>query len=175
MDATDFRLTTPYYLLYLFLLNRVNISNLKGGRELYALGTHLLIELRECNPEILKSIEKVRSVMVSAAKEAKATIIDVSFHEFNPFGISGIVVIAESHLTIHTWPEYSYAAVDIFTCGGVIKPEVAVTYLIKQFECKNPSIVEMKRGILSHKNKKLLHKVSSASTPDTEFYQAMTS
>ena len=56
-------------------------------------------------------------------KEAKATIIDVSFHEFNPFGISGVVVIAESHLTIHTWPEYAYAAVDIFTCGDIIKPE----------------------------------------------------
>ncbi len=69
-----------------------------------ALGTHLLIELKECNPEILKSLEKVRSIMVSAAKEAKATIIDISFREFNPFGISGLIVIAESHLTIHTWP-----------------------------------------------------------------------
>ncbi len=140
-----------------------------------ALGTHLLIELKECNPEILKSLEKVRSVMVSAAKEAKATIIDISFREFNPFGISGLVVIAESHLTIHTWPEYGYAAVDIFTCGDVIKPEIAASYIIEHLECKDPSIVEMKRGLLSHKNKKLPHKVSAASTPDTEFYQAMTS
>lgn len=61
-----------------------------------------------------------------------------------------MVVIAESHLTIHTRPEYSYAAVDIFTLSAVIKPEVAAAYLIGQFECKNPSIVEMKRGILSH-------------------------
>ncbi|MEW6214291.1 MAG: adenosylmethionine decarboxylase [Nitrospirota bacterium] len=130
---------------------------------MYALGTHLLIELRDCNPAILKSLKKVRNVLVSASKEAKATIVDISFHEFNPFGISGVVVIAESHLTIHTWPEYSYAAVDIFTCGDVIKPEVAASYLIKQLECKNPSIVEMKRGILSHKNEKLPHKVSSTS------------
>lgn len=142
---------------------------------MYALGTHLLIELRECNPEILKSLGKVRSAMVSAAKEAKATIIDISFREFNPFGISGLVVIAESHLTVHTWPEYGYAAVDIFTCGDVIKPEIAASYIIKQLECKNPSIVEMKRGILSHKNEKLPHKVSVASTSDTEFYQALTS
>lgn len=98
--------------------------------------------------------------MVSAAKEAKATIVDVSFHEFNPFGISGVVVIAESHLTIHTWPEYDYAAVDIFTCGDVIKPEVAASYLIKEFGSKNPSIVEMKRGILSHENIKLPHKAA---------------
>jgi len=138
---------------------------------LYALGTHLLVELRECNTEILKNLEKVRNALVSAAKEAKATIVDVSFHEFNPFGISGVVVIAESHLTIHTWPEYDYAAIDIFTCGDIIKPEVAASFLIKQFECKNPSIVEMKRGILSHKNEKLPHKVSSSSTSDTELYQ----
>jgi S-adenosylmethionine decarboxylase len=140
---------------------------------LYALGTHLLIELKECNPEVLKSLEKVRSAMVTAAKKAKATIIDVSFREFNPFGISGIVVIAESHLTIHTWPEYGYAAVDIFTCGDVIKTEIAALYLLKQLECKNPSIMEIKRGILSRENEKLPHKVSSGSTSNTEVYQVI--
>lgn len=131
----------------------------EGGRELHALGTHLLVELRDCDPEILKNLSKVKEAMVSAAKEAKATIIDVSFHEFNPFGISGMVVIAESHLSIHTWPEYGYAAVDIFTCGDIIKPEVAANYLINQFESKNPSIVEMKRGILSFGSEKLPHKI----------------
>jgi len=127
---------------------------------LYALGTHLLVELRDCNPAILKNLEEVRDALVSAAKEAKATVIDISFHEFNPFGISGMVVIAESHLSIHTWPEYNYAAVDIFTCGDVIKPEVAAASIIERFECKNPSMVEMKRGILSHENLRLPHKVS---------------
>jgi len=131
----------------------------EGGRELHALGTHLLVELRDCNPDILKNLNMVKDAMVSAAKEAKATIIDVSFHEFNPFGISGMVVIAESHLSIHTWPEYNYAAVDIFTCGDIIKPEVAAQYLIQKFESKTPSIVEMKRGILSLTNEKLPHKV----------------
>ena len=126
---------------------------------MHALGTHLLVELRDCNPAILKSLEEVRDALVSAAKDAKATIIDVSFHEFNPFGISGMVVIAESHLSIHTWPEYCYAAVDIFTCGDVIKPEVAAAFLIERFQSKNPSVVEMKRGILSHENIKLPHKV----------------
>jgi S-adenosylmethionine decarboxylase len=77
---------------------------------LHALGTHLLVELRDCTPKILKDLKKVRNALVSAAKEAKATIVNVSFHEFNPFGISGVVVIAESHLTIHTWPGYSYAS-----------------------------------------------------------------
>ena len=118
------------------------------------------MELRECNPEILKDLERVKDALVSAAKEAKATIVDISFHEFNPFGISGMVVIAESHLSIHTWPEYSYAAVDIFTCGDIIKPEVAASFLIERFESKSPSIVELKRGILSHLNEKLPHKVT---------------
>lgn len=133
---------------------------MEGGRGLHALGTHLLVELRECNPDILKDLKKVRNAMVSAAKEAKATIVDISFHEFNPFGISGMVVIAESHLSIHTWPEYGYAAVDIFTCGDIIKPEVAASFLIREFESKSPSIVEMKRGILSCANEKLPHKIS---------------
>ncbi|MEK6581559.1 MAG: adenosylmethionine decarboxylase [Nitrospirota bacterium] len=130
---------------------------------MYALGKHLLIELKDCNPEILKSLDKVKNAMVSAAKKARATIIDVSFHEFSPFGISGMVVIAESHLSIHTWPEYGYAALDIFTCGDIIKPEVAAQFLIEKFRCKNPSVVEMKRGIISCAgNERLPYKVQSA-------------
>lgn len=120
------------------------------------------MELRDCNPTILASLEEVRDALVSAAKKAKATVIDISFHEFNPFGISGMVVIAESHLSVHTWPEYGYAAVDIFTCGDLIKPEVAAASIIERFESRNPSMVEMKRGILSHENIKLPHKVSQS-------------
>lgn len=133
-----------------------------GGSELYALGTHLLVEMKDCNPAVIRNLEEVRDALVSAAREAKATIVDISFHEFNPFGISGMVVIAESHLSIHTWPEYNYAAVDIFTCGDIIKPEVAAVYLIERFESKSPSVVEMKRGILSHANIRLPHKITEA-------------
>lgn len=134
---------------------------------MYALGTHLLVELKDCNPEALRSLENVRDALVSAAKQAEATIVDISFHEFNPFGISGMVVIAESHLSIHTWPEYGYAAVDIFTCGDVIKPEVAASYLIERFGSKSPSVVEMKRGILSPFDKKLPHKTDKEYQPVT--------
>ncbi len=75
---------------------------------MYVLGTHLLVELRECNPTTLNNLNDVQDVLVSAAKIAKATIIDVVFHEFSPFGISGMVIIAESHLSIHTWPEHIF-------------------------------------------------------------------
>jgi S-adenosylmethionine decarboxylase len=136
-------------------------SKFKGGLKLHALGTHLLIELKDCTFDILKDVVEVKNAMVEAALNAKATIVDVSFHQFSPFGVSGMVVIAESHLSIHTWPEYNYAAVDIFTCGDIIKPEEAAEYLIDRFGSKNPSIVEMKRGIISCHNEKLPHKVCS--------------
>ncbi|MBI5696733.1 MAG: S-adenosylmethionine decarboxylase proenzyme [Nitrospirae bacterium] len=125
---------------------------------MHALGKHLLVEMKDCNSEILKDLYEVQSAMVAAANEAKATVVEVAFHEFNPFGISGMVIIAESHLSIHTWPEYGYAAVDVFTCGDLIKPEVAAAYLAERFECKNMSLVEMKRGILSTGGEKLPHK-----------------
>jgi S-adenosylmethionine decarboxylase len=144
-------------------------TNRKGVKVLLALGTHLLVELRDCNAEIIKDLEKVKNIMVSAAREAQATIVDISFHEFNPFGISGMVIIAESHLSIHTWPEYAYAAVDIFTCGDIVKPEVAASFLVKEFESKSPSIVELKRGILSHANEKLPHKIID---PQLEYVQS---
>ena len=131
----------------------------KEANRLYALGTHLLLELRDCNPKTLSNLEFVQETLKNAALKAKATIVEVAFHEFSPFGISGMVVIAESHLAIHTWPEYGYAAVDIFTCGDQIKPQTAAKYLIEQFKSRNPSTVEMKRGILGHE--KLPHKVDA--------------
>lgn len=116
------------------------------------------MELKACNSKTLNDLKRVQEILVSAAKEAKATIVETSFHKFNPFGISGMVVIAESHISIHTWPEYGYAAVDIFTCGDVLKPEVAARHLIERFGSKDPSIVEMKRGLLMHGDVKLPHK-----------------
>jgi S-adenosylmethionine decarboxylase len=125
---------------------------------LHALGTHLLLELKSCNSKVLNDLKKVQEILVSAAREAKATIIETSFHKFSPFGISGVVVIAESHISIHSWPEYGYAAIDIFTCGDVLKPEVAANYLIEKFQSKEPAIVEMKRGVLARGDVKLPHK-----------------
>src|SRR5688572_31426212 len=95
----------------------------QGRRErVQALGRHMLLELYDCDPEALNNLELVKASMVEAAKRAQATIVDVVFHEFNPVGISGVVVIAESHLAIHTWPEHRYAAVDVFSCGEVLQP-----------------------------------------------------
>lgn len=127
------------------------------------LGTHLLVELHGCSPDLLKNTEVVKEVMVSAAQACKATIVDAMFHAFNPYGVSGVVVIAESHLSIHTWPEHRYAAVDIFTCGEVIKPEEAVEYIAAQFRCKTISVLQVKRGLFPGANGKVAHKPASAS------------
>jgi len=114
---------------------------------LNALGRHLLLELFDCDSDAINNLETVKAVLIEAARRAQATIVDIVFHEFNPFGISGVVVIAESHLSIHTWPEYRYAAVDIFSCGDVLQPEVAATYLVEQFAAERTAVVDVQRGM----------------------------
>jgi len=84
-----------------------------------ALGHHVLAEFTGCDAAALADLERVTSAMLQAAEASGATVITHSFHHFSPHGISGAVIIAESHLAIHTWPEYRFAAVDFFSCGGV--------------------------------------------------------
>lgn len=115
---------------------------------MHALGRHLLLELNGCNSKLLNDIKRVEDFMVAGAKLAKATIIGSHFHQFSPFGISGVVIIAESHVAIHTWPEHGYAAVDIFTCGETLQPEVAAQYFVDKFQARHPSLFEMKRGLI---------------------------
>ncbi len=118
-----------------------------------ALGRHLLLELRECNKAVLDDLKYLENALVSAAREAGATVLDKSFHQFAPQGVSGVVLIAESHLSLHTWPEHAYAAVDIFTCGTTVKIEVAADVLIRQLGSKDPSVLEVKRGMFVQERK----------------------
>lgn len=120
-----------------------------------ALGTHILLELEDCNIKLLDDLKQIEIFMLDAARKAGATIIESRFHRFNPFGVSGVVIIAESHLTIHTWPEHAYAAVDIFTCGKILQPKIATEYLIKAFVSKKSSIVELDRGTFPSKSKSI--------------------
>ncbi len=114
-----------------------------------ALGKHLLLELKECNREVLDDLTFLQDTLVSAAEEAGATVLEKYFHQFAPQGVSGAVLIAESHLSLHTWPEYGYAAVDIFTCGNTVKAQAAAELVIEKLQCKDPSILEVNRGILA--------------------------
>jgi S-adenosylmethionine decarboxylase len=107
---------------------------------------------------ILDDLKKAKEAMVSAAKLAGATVLGAHFHRFSPHGLTGVVVLAESHISIHTWPEYGYAAVDVFTCGETLQPSVAASYLVEKFQSKNPAVIAMKRGTLSLGDQPLPHK-----------------
>ena len=112
------------------------------------LGRHILIELYECDSDALKSVEKIRRAMVDAAKVAGCHVIKDVFHQFSPHGVSGVVVVSESHLAIHTWPEFGYAAVDIFTCGEVADPWAAYNFLGKALGAGRVSAMEARRGVV---------------------------
>jgi S-adenosylmethionine decarboxylase proenzyme len=111
-----------------------------------ALGRHILVEFYDCNPELLNDQDYIEQIMVEATKKSRATIITSNFHKFSPYGVSGVVVIAESHVAIHTWPEYKYAAVDIFTCGNTIDPWIIFKQLETSLESVHSSRLELKRG-----------------------------
>ena len=104
--------------------------------------------MQDCNKEALNDLGFLRDAMVAAAVDCGATVMGESFHRFSPQGVSGVVIIAESHLSIHTWPEYGYAAADIFTCGTTVEPEKAVEVLIEKLGAKNHSVMEIQRGLL---------------------------
>ncbi len=114
-----------------------------------ALGTHIVCELSGCSSRALSDVEGVRSMMVSAAKRANAEVMEVAFHRFYPQGVSGVVVIAESHLSIHTWPETGYAAMDFYTCGDHTNPWAACEYAAKLLGATSMLTTEVKRGIES--------------------------
>ena len=111
-----------------------------------ALGTHLLLDLKECNAELLDDLDYIREVVLFAAQEAGATVVGETFHKFRPIGVTGIVAIAESHISIHTWPEHSYAAADIFTCGESLLPLRAADLIVEMLECADVSISDVRRG-----------------------------
>ena len=113
-----------------------------------ALGRHVLAEVYGCNFKVLNDVRKVEEIMVNAALEAGAEIREVIFHKFSPQGVSGVVVISESHLAIHTWPELGYAAVDVFTCGDRVDPWDAVNYLKELFGASDMDANEVERGNL---------------------------
>ena len=119
----------------------------KGG-VMNSLGRHILVEYFGCSTEILNDVPVIESSMLQAASEAGATIINTNFHHFSPFGVSGVVVIQESHLAIHTWPEYRYAAVDLFTCGHSTNPWISYEFLKKAFQAEHGNAIEINRGQL---------------------------
>ena len=112
-----------------------------------ALGRQILVEFYDCDEAIFADEAAIRRHVIDAVAASGATIVTDTFHHFSPFGVSGVVVIAESHVAIHTWPEYRYAAVDIFTCGETINPWIIQDLLAKRLRSANTSSMELKRGL----------------------------
>ncbi|MDI3279948.1 MAG: adenosylmethionine decarboxylase [Bacillota bacterium] len=114
-----------------------------------ALGRHILCEIYGCDPEVLNDRKAIERILVDAALVAGAEVREVAFHKFSPQGVSGVVVISESHLAIHTWPELGYAAVDVFTCGERVDPWDACNYITEHFKAQHVTASEVKRGIMA--------------------------
>jgi S-adenosylmethionine decarboxylase len=110
-------------------------------------GRHYIVEASGCNPKVIRSVEKVQDILVRAAEKAGAKVWAISFSKFPPNGVSGVVVISESHISTHTWPELKYAALDIYTCGAKVDPERGVVYALEAFGATSSHITEITRGI----------------------------
>lgn len=112
-----------------------------------ALGTHLLIELKQCNPRLLDNLGYIKETLLAVARLMDSQVVGESFHRFTPQGVTGVLVIAESHISLHTWPELGYAAADIFTCGANFEPEATARLIIDRMESQEPSMQVVERGL----------------------------
>jgi len=111
-----------------------------------ALGTHLLVELYGCERGSLERVREVEHALLRAAHASRARIVSHFFHEFEPYGVSGVVVIEESHYTIHTWPEHRYAAVDLFFCSESVEAERALEVMREAFKPQRVEVMLVRRG-----------------------------
>lgn len=112
------------------------------------LGRQVTVDFFDCDKALLNDHVQIQKLMEGAAKAAKATVVKSLFHQFNPYGVSGVIVISESHLAIHTWPEYGFASIDVFTCGPVVDPRVCQRYLARALKSSRSEYHEFKRGVL---------------------------
>ncbi|HEY64116.1 MAG TPA: adenosylmethionine decarboxylase [Caldilineae bacterium] len=121
-------------------------GELLGTAERIVLGKHLIVELWTRDPHVLDDPTHLRESLLAAARRGGFTVVDVHFHEFSPHGVTGVVLLAESHMSIHTWPEYGYAAVDVFACSG--DPWAAMAELKERLHAEHVEIRELDRGVL---------------------------
>ncbi|MCA0986466.1 adenosylmethionine decarboxylase [Guptibacillus algicola] len=110
------------------------------------LGHHIIAEMWNCNKEKLNDLVFIEETFAKAALDSGAEIRDVVFHPFEPQGISGAVIIAESHLTIHSFPEHGYASIDVYTCGDKIDPSQATDMIAQELEASTVHSVKIPRG-----------------------------
>jgi len=122
------------------------LSSLSDPKELSHQSKHLLLELYRCDCEKLNDESFLRCILNRAAKLANAKVLHLISNKFEPQGVTAIALLAESHISIHTWPESNYSAVDIFTCGKNMMPELASKYLIESLMAKEHSLRLIERN-----------------------------
>ena len=122
------------------------VSSFNNDQKLSHQSKHLLLELYRCDCEKLNDESFLRCTLNKAAKLAKATVLNLISNKFDPQGVTAIALLAESHISIHTWPESNYSAVDIFTCGQNMLPELAAQYLIEAFSAEEHSLRVIERN-----------------------------
>ncbi len=110
------------------------------------LGRHIHLDLYDCTAGILSTPADAERILNAAANKMNATIVGSHFHAFNPYGVSGVVIIAESHLTVHTWPEYNFAAVDVFSCGE-LDLDAGIKLLVAEFGAQRHDVAGFDRGV----------------------------
>lgn len=110
------------------------------------MGRHVISELWGCDFDILNDMERIEKIFVEAALKSGAEIREVAFHKFAPQGVSGVVIISESHLTIHSFPEHGYASIDVYTCGN-LDPNIAADYIAEALGAKTRETIELPRGM----------------------------
>ncbi len=111
-----------------------------------AIGRHLILEMWGCMN--LNSVDVAEGALREMVEALDVTLLDLKVYPFSPVGVTGMAIVSESHLVIHTWPEYGYAAVDLFTCGARREPETAVPVLRKYYRPERIQVMEMTRGQL---------------------------
>lgn len=111
------------------------------------MGRHVIAELWGCDADKLNDFRGIERIMVNAALEAGAEVREVAFHKFAPQGVSGVVIISESHLTIHSFPEHGYASIDVYTCGDRIDPNVACDFITSSLGADRVESIELPRGM----------------------------
>lgn len=113
------------------------------------LGRHLLGEFYGCDAALSDDLEGVRTLLLDAAAAVGATVVGDAFHRYDPHGVSGTLLIAESHLSVHTWPEHGYVAIDIFTCGG-LDPRPGFELVAQRLDAASTRTHEVWRGLPEH-------------------------
>ena len=122
------------------------LSSLSDEQKLNHQSQHLFLELYRCNREKLNDECFLRCILNRAAKLANATVLNLISNKFEPQGVTAIALLAESHISIHSWPESNYSAVDIFTCGQNMMPELASQYFIESLMAKEHSLRVIERN-----------------------------